>query len=220
MVPNGRFNRSLIGVGLSLAVLTGCGGQQGQAGVPSVAQPAGGAANPSVRKHDAETTAWTVKGRNIELDGQPFFIKGVDYGNTQIDAYADSNPLDNKNEAIWKPDLDAMRAAGVNSVKVYNVTLDSFKPYVEIIGAYNKLKPYQSGKIDKFLKAAWNNGNHPIYVVLSVFFGGDNVMQPKYLDALENVYKLMATEYGNDPAVMGVSIGSEINSDKYINQKS
>ena len=217
MIQNGRLHRSLVGVGLTFAMLTGCSGSPSQPAVPQ-AGPAVKAVQ-AARPHDAQTTAFTVSGRNIELDGQPFFIKGVDYGNTQIDAYADSNPLDNANEPIWGPDLDAMRAAGVNAVKVYNVTLDSFKPYEPIIGAFNKLKPYQSGKIDKFLKKAWNGGNHPIYVVLSVFFGGANVNEPKYLDALNNVYKLLTTEYGNYPAVMGVSIGSEINSEEFINQK-
>jgi hypothetical protein len=222
MKPNGRLNRSLIGMGLTVAMLAGCGGQQGQqAAVPQVAQPAGaGAKSATTGKGNADTTQFTVSGRNIELDGKPFFIKGVDYGNNQIDSYADSNPLDNANEPIWRPDLDAMRAAGVNSVKVYNVTLTSFKPYEEIIGGFNKLRPYETGKINKFLKAAWNNGDHPIYVVLSVFFGGVNVTEPKYLNALNAVYKLMATEYGDFPAVMGVSIGSEINSEEYINQKS
>jgi hypothetical protein len=152
MIQNGRLHRSLVGVGLTFAMLTGCSGSPSQPAVPQ-AGPAAKAVQ-DARPHDAQTTAFTVSGRNIELDGQPFFIKGVDYGNTQIDAYADSNPLDNANEPIWGPDLDAMRAAGVNAVKVYNVTLDSFKPYEPIIGAFNKLKPYQSGKIDKFLKKA------------------------------------------------------------------
>ena len=44
------------------------------------------------------------------------------------------------------------------------------------------------------------------------------MLEPKYQNALVAVYALMAKEYGNDPAVMGVSIGSEINSEEYINQ--
>jgi hypothetical protein len=152
------------------------------------------------------------------LNGQPFYIKGADYGNTQIDAYADPNPLDDANEPVWGPDLDAMRAAGANSVKVYNVSLASFKPWEDIIGGYNKLRPYETGKIGKFLDKAWNGGNHPVYVVLSIFFGGINVLQPQYLDALKHVYELTAQEYGGHPAVMGFSLGSEINSNLYIKQ--
>jgi hypothetical protein len=217
MIQNGRLHRSLVGVGLAAAMLTGCSGSQSQPAVPQ-AGPAAKAVH-AARPHAAETTAFTVSGRNIELDGSPFFIKGVDYGNAQIDADADPNPLDNANEPIWGPDLDAMRAAGVNAVKVYNVTLTSFKPWESIFGTRNTLHPYETGKINKFLNRAWNGGNHPIYVVLSVYFGGADVNRPKYLDALNNVYELMTTEYSSFPAVMGVSIGSEINSEEFINQK-
>ncbi len=193
-------------------MLAGCGGSPGQMGVPAAMQQSYRA------KRDAKTSAFTVSGRTILLDGIPFFIKGVDYGNNQIDAYADPNPLDNANEPVWSPDLDAMRDAGINAVKVYNVSLDSFKPYEDVIGGYNKLRPYETGKIDKFLDKAWNGGNHPVYVILSIFFGGVNVLEPRYLNALKAVYGLMATQYASYPAVMGVSIGSEINSETFIVQ--
>jgi hypothetical protein len=218
MISTGRYNRSLVGVGLTAAILTGCIGQQGQ-GESTIPPSTQQAARPAkIRTAASSTTEWSVSGRNIELDGKPFFIKGVDYGNTQIDAYSDPNPLDNANEPVWQPDLKKMRQSGVNAVKVYNVTLTSFKPYEEIIGGYNKLRPYETGKINKFLNAAWNNGNKPVYVVLSVFFGGENVNEPRYLNALKAVYKLMTTQYGSFPAVMGVSIGSEINSEDFIHQ--
>ena len=211
MRKSNLFRRTLT-FGASVAMLAGCGGSQSQPGVPTATQP-----NAVRARSHSETTAFTVSGRNILLNGTPLFIKGVDYGNNQIDAYADPNPLDNANEKVWDPDLEAMRAAGVNAVKVYNVSLDSFKPYDDIIGAVNKLRPYESGKINRFLDKAWNGGNHPVYVVLSIFFGGANVMEPKYLNALKAVYNLMANEYAAYPAVMGISIGSEINSRAYIN---
>ena len=209
------FRRTLT-FGVSVAMLAGCGGAQTQPSVPDAQQQVTSRGVHGSMK-GAAATAFTVSGRNLLLDGSPFFIKGVDYGNNQIDAYADPNPLDNANDKVWAPDLEAMRAAGVNSVKVYNVTLESFKPYEEIIGGYNKLRPYETGRINKFLNQAWNKGNHPIYVVLRVFFGGANVKEPKYLDALKAVYGFMASEYASYPALMGVSIGSEINSEEYIN---
>jgi len=207
-----RLSRLAVSIGLAVTMLVGCGGSQ--TGVPPTAQQ-----NAPMARHNTSNTAWTVSGRQILINGSPFFIKGVDYGNNQIDAYADPNPLDDANEPVWQPDLAAMRAAGVNSVKVYNVSLDSFRPYWDIIGSINKLRPYETGRIDKFLDAAWNGGNHPIYVVLSIFFGGANVLEPKYLNALKVIYNLMATKYATKPAVMGISIGSEINSEKYINQR-
>lgn len=201
-----------LGVSAAVFILAGCGGSQ--AGAPAATQPSSVKARhsgPAVAK-----TTWTVSGRTILLNGEPFYIKGVDYGNTQIDAYSDPNPLDDKNEPIWGPDLDAMRAAGVNAVKVYNVSLDSFKPYLPVLGDGNKLKPYETGKIGKFLDKAWNGGDHPIYVVLSTFFGGDDILDPPHLKALKAVYELTAKEYADYPAVMGFSEGSEINSEPLI----
>jgi hypothetical protein len=221
-------SRYAIGICTASLIFTGCGGSQAQLGTPAtVAQTQSTGGHP--RRADwrgtpdaTTTTAFTVSGRKmfVTIGGgseQLFFIKGVDYGNAQIDQDSDPNPLDNKNEEVWKPDLDAMCAGGVNAVKVYNVTLSSFKPYESIIGGYNTLRPYESGKIDKFLNAAWNCPQH-IYVVLSVFFGAVNVNQPGYLKALKAVYGLMVKEYASYPAFMGVSLGSEINSKDYIVQ--
>lgn len=191
-------------------LLAGCGGSQ--AGAPPATQ------RNTAARHRTSDTTFTTKGRTILLNDQPFYIKGVDYGNTQIDAYSDPNPLDDANQPIWAPDLDAMRAAGANAVKVYNVSLKSFQPYIPDLGNGNKLKPYETGKIDKFLNDAWNGGDHPVYVVLSIFFGGDDVLNLQKLRALKAVYRLMAAEYAAKPAVMGISLGSEINSESLINQ--
>lgn len=214
--PYSRYAGAALAI---LFILAGCGGSQ--AGAPAAPQQAATTTEHPDRggsriARDASTSAFTVSGRTILLNGQPFYIKGVDYGNTQIDAYADPNPLDDANAKVWTPDLAAMRAAGVNAVKVYNLTLASFKPYESILGGFNTLRPYETGKIDKFLDAAWNGGKKPIYVVLSIFFGGDNVLQPAYLNALKAVYGLTSTQYAGYPAVMGFSLGSEINSESLI----
>jgi hypothetical protein len=217
----------LIALSLVIGAFAACGGQQAQTGVPAV--PVQNAAvgphrvgtDSRLRRGTSTATEFTTSGRDLLLNGKSFYIKGVDYGNAQIDAYPDPNPLDNANEPIWSPDLTAMRAAGVNAVKVYNVTLNTaaFKKWEYLIGGYNKLKPYETGKIDKFLDAAWNNGNKPVYVVLSIFFGGGNVNEDKYLQALVDIYGSMASEYAKYPAFMGISIGSEINSEEFINDR-
>lgn len=138
------------------------------------------------------------------------FIKGVDYGLTQIGDYPDPNPLDDANVNIWTPNLAAMRAAGVNAVKVYNVTLKDF--------TLEKPKPNETGKVGAFLTAAWNGGRRPIYVVLSIFFGGVDVLDGAKLRALKAEYLEMATTYSTYPAMMGISVGSEINSEAFINR--
>jgi hypothetical protein len=219
------YNRNAFRICVATIILAGCGGgSQTQVGVPTAIEQG---ARTSLQYADANSrkahaagakTAWTVEGDKILLNGEPFYIKGADYGNAQIDSYADPNPLDDANEPIWAPDLEAMCAAGVNAVKVYNVSLDSFKPYLPELGNGNKLKPYETGKIDKFLNKAWNGCSHHIYVVLSIAFGGGDVLNPAKLKALKAVYKLTAEQYGDDPAFMGFSEGNEINSSAYIKQ--
>lgn len=212
---NGRLSRPIISFVVGAGLLAGCGG-------PQAGPPVGPAQQSSVRARNQarnnDKTTWTVSGRSILLNGQPFYIKGVDYMNTQIDADSDPNPLDNANEPLWGPDLNAMRDAGVNALKVYNVSLDGFKPYLPELGDGNKLKDYETGKIDKFLNAAWNKGDRPIYVVLSIYFGGTDVLDPMHLRALKAVYEMVAKEYAAYPAVMGISLGSEINSEALIGQ--
>jgi hypothetical protein len=222
-----NFSRCVVGVGAAVAILAGCGGSQPLVSAPAATQQSAATAGrrgDSGKAHHATTsTEFTVSGRAILLDGQPLFIKGVDYGTSQIDSIYDqapvANPLDNAYKGIWKTDLDLMRADGVNAVKVYNVTLSSFKD----IKNYSMLVdqqpfPKETGKIDEFLDAAWNGGNHPIYVVLSLSFGGANVLQPDYKNALAAAYKIMASQYGAYPAVMGISIGNEINAANLIVQ--
>jgi hypothetical protein len=221
-----------------LAILTGCGGSSQHFGAPVPGQPGGAMDGHRARAdvgtlHRAKTGAgFTVSKRSILHDGQRFFIKGVDYGNTNAgytyhnnkgDLVVDApvaNPLDNAYKKIWQPDLDHMRADGVNAVKVYNVSLESFKT----VPGYNDA-PFQhpskgeTGKIDQFLDAAWNGGNRPIYVVLSIYFeggilagSGNQSLKKTYAD----FYRLMDKHYGAKPAVMGVSLSSEINAADYV----
>jgi hypothetical protein len=209
----GFFSRLSVGALAAAVTFSGCGGSQaGSPLTPRGAGPAAAGQGPvGSERRGTQTTAFTVKGRSLLLNGKPFFIKGVDYGNAQINAYPDPNPLDDANEPIWSQDLAEMRAAGVNSVKVYNISLESFKPYYSILGQNFPLKSYETGKIGKFLTAAWNGGNHPIYVVLSLAFAGTSVTIPSYAKTVSTVFELSAKEYGAYPAFMGFSIGNEIN---------
>ena len=211
-----RFGRRAVVVAAAVTIVAGCGGVQSQQSIPATA---------SERAHHRSgvNTKFTVSSRELLLDGNPFFIKGVDYSTTQIDSIYDAapvaNPLDNAYRGIWEKDLELMRADGVNAVKVYNVTLSGFKdiPNYRILAPQQPF-PKETGKINEFLNAAWNGGKKPIYVVLSLQFGGDNALQPDYVKALSAAYKMTASEYGSYPALMGISIGNEINSETLIVQ--
>src|ERR1700722_3351118 len=96
------FSRYVGGLLATVITFAGCSGQQnGSSVTPQGASPA--SSHHVGNKKGTETTAWTVQGRTIELNGSPFFIKGVDYGSSQIDSLNQApvgNPLDDAYEAI------------------------------------------------------------------------------------------------------------------------
>ena len=134
--------------------------------------------------------------------GTKVFIKGMDYSPTPIGQYPIDSPLKDSNIAIWSRDLPLMRAMGVNAIHVYNVTPP----------------PYDSGTgpISKFLTAAWNNGDHPIYVLMSIFFNGDKLFDQGAVSALAQQYHDLDKKYAAYPAVMGTAIGNEIGAANFI----
>jgi hypothetical protein len=227
-LPIGRYVR------LPLLALAACYAFGGSAATATVSRMPG-AARPQGHYHNcaADKTAFFVDPINFrQLDYKknneketPMFVNGVDYMPTQVGianddgyGYPDPNPLDDVNEAIWLPDLQAMRQAGVNAVKVYSVAPPDINKYVPPLSNHRLLKPGETGKIDKFLQAAWNCGDRPIFVVLSFDFGAADVIDPKpnpitHLEALKQVFFEVAKANAAAPALMGISAGNEINSD-------
>jgi hypothetical protein len=153
---------------------------------------------------------FTVSGRYILLGGQRFFVKGMVYAPTPIGKRVSDPPmlddfLRNADSAIWSRDLPLLRAMGVNAIHVYNVVPP----------------PYDSatGPIDNFLKAAWNNGDHPIYVIMSIYFQGDKLLNQGAVNALAGQYHDLDAKYAKYPAVMGTAIGNELGALNFITNK-
>jgi hypothetical protein len=148
-----------------------------------------------------------VRGRQIEMavhrgSGPAvklMFFKGVDYAPTPICSGPLDNPLGNTNRAIWKRDLATLRALNINAIKVYNAN-----PNADPIG--------------DFLSDAYNNGKNPIYVILSIFFPGKAALDSGAVADLKGQYRKLAQVNGVYPAVIGMSIGSEVNAEDLIDQ--
>jgi hypothetical protein len=151
-------------------------------------------------------TQFIANGRYINLkigDKAPekFFIKGMTYSPTPIgnglgDPPSCDDPLRNDNKAIWSRDLRLIRAMRVNAIRVFNV---SPPPYDEKLGTINE-----------FLDAAWNKGNNPVYVLMTIFFPGDALNNDGAANDISGQYERLAAKYALYPAVMGVSISNEI----------
>ena len=149
-----------------------------------------------------DSTIWTTSNRvvNVGVNGgsaTPFLVRGVDYSPTPIGQTSIPDPLGAQNSAIWNRDLPLLRAMGVNTIRIYGMD------------ATNR------GNSTSFLDAAWNNGTDPIYVILSIWLNpsGNGIAD---MNAMQQQYQWIGEDYGNHPAVLGISIGSEFNTPQNI----
>ncbi|MBV9646896.1 MAG: hypothetical protein JO043_05490, partial [Candidatus Eremiobacteraeota bacterium] len=156
----------------------------------------------------ASTSAASLRVRPASLGAaKKFYIKGLVYWPTPIgknvaDAPMLNNALNDGNAAVWKRDLPLMRALGANAIHVYNVTPPGFDE--------------KTGPITNFLTAAWNGGQNPIYVLMSIHFNGDALLNSGAVSSLAQQYHDLDMKYAKYPAVFGVTISNEIGANNFI----
>jgi hypothetical protein len=158
------------------------------------------AATPNV--HAAVVKA---NGFRITLDGEPFVIKGMNYSPVPIGVapgdglpYGDYFTPDFAN--VWKPDIDKMRQAGVNVIKLYAGDPDR-----------NAGAPGSGGNWKDFLDYCYNDGTKPIYVVMfSYTQGGVIEAGGSGLDDYIRHYDRMIKSTIRHKAVFGYMVGNEI----------
>jgi hypothetical protein len=189
---------------LALAAVVSC---RGASPVLNPLPEAGTNAAADARAPRAVNTAFKASGRSILLDGKPFYVKGLAYspapiGKTVGDVPLLDDPLRNANKPIWSRDLPRMVAMGANAIHVYNVVPVGFDR--------------ETGPITQFLNAAWNGGNKPVYVLMSVYFTGDQLLNAAQVKLLAQKYHDLDKQYAKYPAVMGVIIGNEIGTPQLI----
>ncbi|MEP3386614.1 MAG: hypothetical protein ABJO02_00415, partial [Reichenbachiella sp.] len=173
----------------------------------------------------ATSTSWVINDYQVSVNQDPFFAKGVSYSPVPWGSCSAFNPYGdftiNTWRSIWKRDLALMRVNGVNLLKTYN-TLDS----IQLVEAGN---PFTwDHNHEEFLKACWNNGTNPIYVLMGYALPKNDAaifLSANWNDA-GNVAKRalvktglidLAKSWGQYPAVMGFVMANEINSSDAIN---
>lgn len=163
------------------------------------------------------TTAWTIKGRQLLLNGQPFFANGVSYSPvpwgtcTAFEPYGDFTIK--AWASVWQRDLALMRSNFVNVLKTYN-TLDVAQ---------------SKGDCDHgpFLDACWNGGTSPVFVLMGYappknqqgIFLTQNWSQSQNVAArarIKDDLVALAKAYVAYPAVMGIVMANEVNADNII----
>jgi hypothetical protein len=160
----------------------------------------------------ANTTSWKAAGapaRALTVNGEHFFARGVCYspvpwgGNPNWTPFGDFffPPWD----AIWERDIAAMRAAGINTIRVYNMQL-------VIDGVPRDHTP--------FLDACWNGGQDSIHVLVGCGAVSDLHIYDKpwtnsapSREAAKQTFAELAQALGTHPAVMGFVVGNEVNNE-------
>jgi hypothetical protein len=149
-------------------------------------------------------TKVTTSGFVLNFHGKPFAIKGMNYAPVPIGVLPGDDPFGDyfvPNFAnVWKPDIDKIRAAGVNVIKLYAGNPD-----------LNAGAPGSAGAWKQFLDYCYNGGNNPVYVIMFSFTLGP-LIEAGGTD-FKN-YKRQYTELVEStvthPAVFGYLIGNEI----------
>jgi hypothetical protein len=146
----------------------------------------------------------TASGFVLNLNGKPFAAKGMNYSPVPIGAEPRYIPYGDYfipyYANVWKPDIDKMREAGVNVIKLY-----AGNPILNAGG------PGTAGNWKAFLDFCWNGGTKPVYVIMFSYTqggviadGGDGFRD--YIMQYEKLVKSTVTH----PAVFGYMIGNEI----------
>ena len=151
-----------------------------------------------------------ASGFQLFVDGKLFAIKGMNYSPVPIGKMPGGNPPTGgppygdyfvPNYAnVWKPDIDKIREAGVNVIKLY-----AGDPKLNAGGAGT------AGNWKAFLDYCWNNGNKPVYVIMFSYTKGEVIagIFPGF-DGYLTDYTLLVSSTANHPAVFGYMIGNEI----------
>jgi hypothetical protein len=146
----------------------------------------------------------TADGFQLKLNGQPFVVKGMNYSPVPIGTAPGFIPYGDYfipyYANVWKPDVDKMRAAGINVIKLYAGNPD-----------LNAGAPGSAGNWKAFLDYCYNGGNKPIYVVMFSYTQGEVIAQggnglANYIRQYDKLVKSTITH----PAVFGFLVGNEI----------
>jgi len=152
----------------------------------------------------AENTRVKAAGYDLLLDGKPFVIKGMNYSPVPIGAAPRYIPYGDYfipyYANVWKLDLDKMREAGINVIKLHADNPD-----------LNASAPGSAGNWKNFLDYCWNGGNSPVYVVMMSYTQGNVIAQggKGFNDYLKQYRELVKSTFKH-PAIFGYMIGNEI----------
>jgi hypothetical protein len=143
-------------------------------------------------------SGFTTAGRRILRDGSPFFAQGVCYqptpiGNNNTTGEPHGDYYTANYSAIYNRDLPLLRAMGANVIRVYGWKSNTSHA--------------------DFLDRCHNGGTRPIFVILNSWINpATNWSDANAVSALCNHFVAIENNVGQHPAVLGLIIGNEVNS--------
>jgi hypothetical protein len=152
----------------------------------------------------SEAATVTTNGFDLFVNGTRTVIKGMNYSPVPIGAQPGDPPYGDyfvpNYSNVWTPDIQSLRAAGVNAIKLY-----AGNP------GLNAGQPGTAGNWKAFLDACYNGGTNPIYVVMFSYVQGDVIAAGgaaynQYVTDYQNMVQSTVTH----PAVLGYCVGNEI----------
>jgi beta-galactosidase/beta-glucuronidase len=138
----------------------------------------------------------TIRGRQILVNGAPFFMKGICYTPTPPGVSGRRPPngdfFTTNFQALYKRDLPRIRDMGANCVRVYG---------------WNPLTNHT-----EFLDLAWNGGDRPLYVLIGDWIPeGLDWRDPRNNAIAQARWRAIVINSVAHPAVLGYTIGNELN---------
>mmetsp|Transcript_875 Transcript_875/g.1184 ORF Transcript_875/g.1184 Transcript_875/m.1184 type:complete len:611 (-) Transcript_875:166-1998(-) len=148
------------------------------------------------RKTNGTRSGIAMKGKQLYVNDEPFFIKGVAYspvplGDDPLYGHPFGDYFTNEYTAFWVRDLPLLKAMGANSIRTY---------------AWNTTRDHE-----EFLDMAYENG---IKVLITYFLGSTQQTPISSVEDLERVAQDFAHQVGkykHHPAILGWTFGNEIN---------
>jgi len=140
-----------------------------------------------------------LRGRRLLVNGQPFTIQGVGYSPVPIGVDPEIAPpygdyYTSNYSSIYERDLPLLRAMGANTIRLWG---------------WNN-----SADHTDFLDAAYQNGQDPIYVIVTFWMGASVYPDISSVPAREQIkanFRSMVAAHKNHPAVLMWAIGNELN---------
>jgi len=135
-----------------------------------------------------DVTNWSTSGRQILLNGKPFFAKGMGYQPVPVGEHPNNSPngdyFTSNYAHIYEPDVDRMKAMGVNAIKIYSW--------------------YPDKDHTPFLNYCYARG---IYVLVGYFMPPGTIVG-EFQQKLA-LFKTLAQMTNTHPAIMGYMLGNE-----------